>query len=773
MERGQFDALARLIAAQRSRRAALAAFLGATLLGTLAPITAKRKGKHGARRRGDKGSAKKSKDAGKTKRRAAKDRKAPRPAAAAAARCCSTGACTPGKGKNLSKCCFQGQDLTGKNFSGANLGSANFSRATLTGANLQAANLDKACLVDADLRGVKANSSTNLGTAIYCRTRTDSGENNAGCDKGTPCCPTCDAAHPCDAGRVCCAGRCIPGDCCDNGDCGDGAICCANRCAAGDCCATADCPNRTCERRSCQDNQCAYEPVFGQPGPRCQTTCCEDAQGNPVCCDAGVAICQPSGACGCGGDPDCGADQRCCRGACIPRTVCCDGNNPEGCNADLHCCDSDGSGVCRECCDAEQCPDETCETKTCNSNGTCAYTPVFDDPGPGCATVCCENANEQPVCCPDGTTLCTASKRCRCEGAADCAANQICCNGACIANTQCCAGDPTTCPAPGVCQVRACADGACQPRGVSGGSCPLLGGGTGTCRDGACVCPSPRITCNGVCCIDGVTQCAANGTCPQLCDVCPSGCPFTSVTAAVAGTPAGGTIRICPGTYTALNVTVDKNLTIIGAGGGADGTILDGQRTTRIFTIGDDNTVTIRDLTVTRGQGTGSDNTGAGILVRFNAALTLDRVEVIDNDNDSGFALGAVHVSTGSSLLLKESRVANNRLSSAFGGGIYTGNDATVTLDASRIDGNSAGFGGGIWINVRGTVNLDDDSIVTANHAQNPSRGSGGGIYNKGTVNGATTSNITGNTRGSPPVPDNCANALRFPAPGSGTGCPA
>jgi hypothetical protein len=244
------------------------------------------------------------------------------------------------------------------------------------------------------------------------------------------------------------------------------------------------------------------------------------------------------------------------------------------------------------------------------------------------------------------------------------------------------------------------------------------------------------------------------------------------VAAAVAGTPAGGTIRICPGNYPTLDVAVNKNLAIIGMTSDGSRPLLDGQRTNRIFTIADGVTATLRDLIVTRGQGTQQDNTGASIRVLFDADLTLERVEVSDSTNPSGFGLGAIYVAGGSSLLLKESRVVANR-NFSFGGGINVANDATVTLDASIIDQNSAGFGGGIWINDSGTVNLDDDSIITANHAQNPARGSGGGIYNKGAVNGATTSNITGNTRGNPPIPDNCVNAPRIPGSGTGTGCPA
>jgi DNA-binding beta-propeller fold protein YncE len=311
MESGRFDALVRLVGVAVTRRGALTALLAGAIAslhsdpGLPDTVAAARR---------------KRRDKGRGERRSRKRGKSRKPhARAEAAACCSTGNCAPGKGKNLSRCCYQGQNLGGKNFQGANLGSANFAGATLTGANLHGANLDKTCLVDATLTGAKINASTNLGTSIFCRTQTDAGENNAGCDKGTPCCPTCDDAHPCGEGEVCCKGRCR--ECCGNGvqsTCGDGEICCADSCVAGNCCAAADCPTETCQRKSCQNHQCVYEPVLGQTGPRCQTVCCEDAQGEPVCCDVGTTICGSTGRCGCAADGDCDTDagEICCDGTC-------------------------------------------------------------------------------------------------------------------------------------------------------------------------------------------------------------------------------------------------------------------------------------------------------------------------------------------------------------------------------------------------------------------------------------------------------------------------
>ena len=80
-------------------------------------------------------------------------------------------------------------------------------------------------------------------------------------------------------------------------------------------------------------------------------------------------------------------------------------------------------------------------------------------------------------------------------------------------------------------------------------------------------------------------QCAAeanticeDGSC-QPCDVCPSGCAFTSVQAAIDfNAPQLQTIRVCAGTY-AGDLTIERSLTLIGAGDAQDAasnTILQG-----------------------------------------------------------------------------------------------------------------------------------------------------------------------------------------------------
>jgi acyl carrier protein len=328
MDRDAFDGLTRLLAATPSRRAALGAVLGAMLTGAA----------------GADGAAQRSKRRRQRSRKARADRRGG--ARVEETSCCSTGACVPGKGKNLAKCCYVGQDLTGKNFSGANLGNANFSGATLTAANLQGANLDKACLVDADLRGVRVNSSTNLSGVIYCRTRTDAGENNSGCANGTPCCPTCDAALRCPSGQVCCNGACL----------------------TSGCCTAADCAARTCHTATCASRQCRFTPISASTAPGCQTVCC-----NGECCPAGTNACTATNQCSCRTSQDCGANQICCSGACRSGDCC----GPQDCGSSgntcanfqcmcgagaecapptPHCCGTGAQAICQECCIDSQCP---------------------------------------------------------------------------------------------------------------------------------------------------------------------------------------------------------------------------------------------------------------------------------------------------------------------------------------------------------------------------------------------------------------------------------
>lgn len=157
MDRSHFDALARLVSTKQSRRTALVAVLGATLL-RHHPDTVLAK---------DKGKAK--------------------------AKPCYPGSnCTPGKGKNTSGCDFTSSTaFFERDVRGSNLSHGNFTGAQLAKADFRGANLSGGCFVDANLLEAKLGSSVNLGNAIFCRTLMPDGSiNDRDCDKGTACCPT-------------------------------------------------------------------------------------------------------------------------------------------------------------------------------------------------------------------------------------------------------------------------------------------------------------------------------------------------------------------------------------------------------------------------------------------------------------------------------------------------------------------------------------------------------------------------------------------------------
>ncbi len=200
MDDRSFDRFTRLFSSIGSRRDAVRMAIGAALLG-IPPGTAE--------------ASKREKG-----RKARRNRSARLSAQAVPASCCSSGDCNPGPGKNLSKCCYDNQDLEGKNFKGANLSNTGFRGSNLTGANLSSANLGKTCFVGANLTSAKL-GGTNTSTAIFCGTTMPDGTtiNNSGCNKPTSCCSTCAGECPPDPSNN------QPGFCCAGGFCSCGGTC--------------------------------------------------------------------------------------------------------------------------------------------------------------------------------------------------------------------------------------------------------------------------------------------------------------------------------------------------------------------------------------------------------------------------------------------------------------------------------------------------------------------------------------------------------------------
>lgn len=91
----------------------------------------------------------------------------------------------------------------------------------------------------------------------------------------------------------------------------------------------------------------------------------------------------------------------------------------------------------------------------------------------------------------------------------------------------------------------------------------------------------------------------------------------------------------------------------------------------------------------------------------------------------SGGGLSIVGVSPSVTL---DDMIFTGNVSENFGGAIYLGNDASLTIRNSIISKNSALSGGGIYFNNGGTLLMENTSVI-GNIAKAPSNASAGGLY--------------------------------------------
>jgi parallel beta-helix repeat protein len=298
-------------------------------------------------------------------------------------------------------------------------------------------------------------------------------------------------------------------------------------------------------------------------------------------------------------------------------------------------------------------------------------------------------------------------------------------------------------------ETRNCCANAGQPMRCQGGICKQDGGPCAACTS---------------------TQLCIDDAC-QDCDVCASGCAFDTLQPAIDAADAGDTITICAGSY-GENITIDKDLTIIGAGDdGGGGTNLTGTGGGSVVTVGKGIIVALQDLRTSDGS---TPNEGGGITNQ--GTLSLTGCTVTENTSTSD---GGGIFNNGGTLTMTDCTISGNRTDGNGGGGIIsfggtlelngctiTENTApgsnsdgggiflfgsTAVLTGCTVSGNAAGdIGGGLLI-IFGEVTLDAACRVTGNAANADDPESGGGIYTTGaTVTLASEEIVTGNT------PDNC-----------------
>jgi hypothetical protein len=208
---------------------------------------------------------------------------------------------------------------------------------------------------------------------------------------------------------------------------------------------------------------------------------------------------------------------------------------------------------------------------------------------------------------------------------------------------------------------------------------------------------------------------------------------------------AGGTIRLqgprsCAGNYVAANV----NVTIAGAGSGVT---MDGRGTGSIF-VADDAAVTLSNLTLTNGNGSGPDEPGdpaganGGAVSMTDSTVTVVGCRLVGNNaDDQG---GGIHAAE-STVTVIDSTVSNNT-SDEGGGGIDADDDVDLTVSGSTFSGNATGpHGAGIEL-FDGTLTVTDSTLSGNRLTGTADFRSGGGIWTGLSVVTLTRTTVTGNT---------------------------
>ena len=100
--------------------------------------------------------------------------------------------------------------------------------------------------------------------------------------------------------------------------------------------------------------------------------------------------------------------------------------------------------------------------------------------------------------------------------------------------------------------------------------------------------------------------------------VCPSGCPFTTIQAAIDAAAPGGSIAVKAGTYKE-RLKISKNLTLAGAG--SVYSVIDADSQGPVLEVSAGAQVTVRSLTLTRGAGISNlgDLTLERVLVSYHS----------------------------------------------------------------------------------------------------------------------------------------------------------
>jgi hypothetical protein len=190
--------------------------------------------------------------------------------------------------------------------------------------------------------------------------------------------------------------------------------------------------------------------------------------------------------------------------------------------------------------------------------------------------------------------------------------------------------------------------------------------------------------------------------------VCPSGCPFSSISQAITAAAPGETITVQAGTYTE-NLAIGKNLTLKGAGSAQTKIVARTAQTTAIINSDAEIEVTLEGLTIASGSASGGaagclegiEGCRNGLIVRGRARVVLTDITV------SGHSDTGLWVRDSGSVTATQIRIVDNEY------GIRMADAATATLRRSTVAGNDGRFinNAGIALWEQAELTLDDSSV--------------------------------------------------------------